>query len=264
MLDIHPAHHAATTWKDFFIHIATIVIGLLIAIGLEQTVEYIHHHHQIAETREALRLEAEANRRDVAQWIVAIRRQHAALDNYLTVLLYLRQHPGTPQAQLPGVLTWHNATDALHTSAWVTARQSSVMALFPEDEVRTYSDFYRHIDLINHANDTLWEDINDARVYAFHDGDPSHMTLQQIDHTMELVRHDLKTLFMLSITVHGLHDDFPDFAQTLTIDELASICNATDLGTDPSLAAPLAQTIQRIDAAGKLKDYFPQANPSSK
>jgi hypothetical protein len=22
MLDIHPAHHAATTWRDFFIHIA--------------------------------------------------------------------------------------------------------------------------------------------------------------------------------------------------------------------------------------------------
>src|ERR1017187_10104742 len=36
MLDIHPAHHAASTWRDFFIHIATIVLGLLIAIGLEQ------------------------------------------------------------------------------------------------------------------------------------------------------------------------------------------------------------------------------------
>jgi hypothetical protein len=42
MLDVHPALHATTTWR-FFIHIATIVIGLLIAIGLEQTVELIHH-----------------------------------------------------------------------------------------------------------------------------------------------------------------------------------------------------------------------------
>jgi hypothetical protein len=39
MLDVHPPHHAASTWRDFFIHIATIVIGLLIAIGLEQTVD---------------------------------------------------------------------------------------------------------------------------------------------------------------------------------------------------------------------------------
>lgn len=42
MLDVHPAHHAATTWREFFIHIATIILGLLIAIGLEQTVELFH------------------------------------------------------------------------------------------------------------------------------------------------------------------------------------------------------------------------------
>jgi hypothetical protein len=29
MLDIHPPHHAASTWRDFFVHIAAIVIGLL-------------------------------------------------------------------------------------------------------------------------------------------------------------------------------------------------------------------------------------------
>jgi hypothetical protein len=38
MLDVHPAHHAASTWRDFFIHIATIVLGLLIAISFEQLV----------------------------------------------------------------------------------------------------------------------------------------------------------------------------------------------------------------------------------
>ena len=53
MLDVHPAHHAATSWKEFFIHIATIVLGLLIAVGLEQTVEYIHHRNEVADTREA-------------------------------------------------------------------------------------------------------------------------------------------------------------------------------------------------------------------
>jgi hypothetical protein len=54
MLDVHPAHHAATTWRDFFIHIATIVLGLLIAISLEQTVEYFHHRHLGAEGHQAL------------------------------------------------------------------------------------------------------------------------------------------------------------------------------------------------------------------
>ena len=52
MLDVHPAHHAASGWKEFFIHIATIVLGLLIAVGLEQSVEYFHHRQELAEVRE--------------------------------------------------------------------------------------------------------------------------------------------------------------------------------------------------------------------
>jgi hypothetical protein len=57
MLDVHPPHAPTHTWRDFLLHIATIVIGLLIAIGLEQSVEYLHHRRQLAETREALRIE---------------------------------------------------------------------------------------------------------------------------------------------------------------------------------------------------------------
>lgn len=34
------------TWKAFFIHIATIVVGLFIAVALEQSVEAISRHHE--------------------------------------------------------------------------------------------------------------------------------------------------------------------------------------------------------------------------
>jgi hypothetical protein len=34
---IHPPHEAAHIWKDFYIDIATIVVDLLIALGLEQS-----------------------------------------------------------------------------------------------------------------------------------------------------------------------------------------------------------------------------------
>jgi hypothetical protein len=61
MLDVHPARHAANTLRDFFIHIATICVGLLIAIGLEQTVEALHHHHERGVLLEEMRAEAERN-----------------------------------------------------------------------------------------------------------------------------------------------------------------------------------------------------------
>jgi hypothetical protein len=61
MLDVHPPEHAAHSWRDFFIHIATIVLGLLIAIGLEQSVEWLHHHHQREQLERDLVVEAKNN-----------------------------------------------------------------------------------------------------------------------------------------------------------------------------------------------------------
>jgi hypothetical protein len=57
MLDVHAPHESIHTWKSFFIHIAAIAVGLLIAVTLEQSVEYLHHRHQLHKSREALRSE---------------------------------------------------------------------------------------------------------------------------------------------------------------------------------------------------------------
>src|SRR5580704_12752226 len=61
MLDVHAPHQTVRTWKDFLIHIAAISIGLLIAVGLEQTVELFHHRHQVAEIRRSLADERRIN-----------------------------------------------------------------------------------------------------------------------------------------------------------------------------------------------------------
>jgi len=55
MLEVHAPQEALHTWKGFFIHIATIVIGLFIAVGLEQTVEFFHHRHLRDQLEEQMR-----------------------------------------------------------------------------------------------------------------------------------------------------------------------------------------------------------------
>src|SRR5579875_757419 len=62
MIDVHAPHETTHTWKDFFIHIATIVVGLLIAIGLEQTVEKIHDAHMRNELQKQLSEQCDGNR----------------------------------------------------------------------------------------------------------------------------------------------------------------------------------------------------------
>jgi hypothetical protein len=54
MLDVHAPHKAIHAWKDFLVHIVAITIGLLIAIGLEQAVESIHHRHQRVQIEQQL------------------------------------------------------------------------------------------------------------------------------------------------------------------------------------------------------------------
>ena len=86
MLDIHPAHHAASTWRDFFIHITTIVLGLLIAIGLEQTVEALHRAHERNVLIEDIHTEAEHNLRVFDDNIKANSQQKAWLRASITAI----------------------------------------------------------------------------------------------------------------------------------------------------------------------------------
>ena len=59
-MEIHKPH-AAKTWKEFFIELGTIVLGILIALSLEQAVENWREHRQYAEARQAMRDELDYN-----------------------------------------------------------------------------------------------------------------------------------------------------------------------------------------------------------
>jgi uncharacterized protein (DUF2267 family) len=96
MLDVHPPHHAATTWRDFLIHIATIVLGLLIAVGLEQTIELIHHRDLANEAREQLRVERFDDERSNELNIFTSERHQRDLRHDLAILRAVRTHTPPP------------------------------------------------------------------------------------------------------------------------------------------------------------------------
>lgn len=77
MIDIHPPQHAPMTLREFFTHLGIVVLGILIAIGLEQTVEYLHHRHQVAELREQMRVEAQNNLPLIRESITRLETQNA-------------------------------------------------------------------------------------------------------------------------------------------------------------------------------------------
>jgi hypothetical protein len=138
MLDVHPPHEAAHTWKDFFIHIATIVIGLIIAVGLEQTVEFLHHRHQIHVARERIREEARVNQRILLEDEHGIERIEANLDR---ALVLVRSSRGAKPA-ITEAPDFTFGLQGFYDEAYSSARESGVLSLMPYDESAMYEDAY--------------------------------------------------------------------------------------------------------------------------
>jgi hypothetical protein len=237
MLDVHPPEHAAHTWRDFFIHIATIVIGLLIAIGLEQSVEYLHHRHLLAETRESLRFEHDINRDITARRVVEFRRFNAVLEGNLADFLYLRQHPGTPLASLPHKINWNGSRDPLEESAWNAARQDNITQLMSSTELHNYETFYSWLDTVGTRFDDFRTALSDARVYTVRDFDPSHLTPQQLDTEIDLTQKAIYMHYNYGTGLWSLAINYPDIPSP-TLTELEAIVheNAADgTGFNPEL-----------------------------
>jgi hypothetical protein len=141
MLDVHPAHHAASTWRDFFIHIATIVLGLIIAVGLEQTVEYVHHLHQARDARRNIQDEVRVNLDILQHNQDELTRSQQQLARNLDLL-----DSGAPDAQILPQLGIAYSMQRRHDSAWNGAKIDGSLALIPPSQIGHANYFYQATD----------------------------------------------------------------------------------------------------------------------
>jgi hypothetical protein len=137
MLDVHAPHKPTHTWKDFFIHIATIVVGLLIAIGLEQTVEHFHERHQLHELRQGALTDARLYLHDVDQ----LRAVNAQQIGDLTVRIeQVRQAIAQHKAPPAPVYKPVPHTNTIRLGNLDAAKASGLVHLLSEDEINSAGD----------------------------------------------------------------------------------------------------------------------------
>src|ERR1700719_2252905 len=145
MIEVHPPHENVNTWRQFFIHIAAITIGLLIAIGLEQTVVYFHHRHQLQEARRELTAELEENRRVLAKNLDAVRKMTAELDANMALLHAAQTSPAPIGSKLVyGLGNFYWPKDA----TWQAVKQNGSLGLMAHDELHYYVYIYEDIAII--------------------------------------------------------------------------------------------------------------------
>lgn len=139
MIDIHPPQHGAMTRREFFTHLGIVILGILIAIGLEQTVEAIHQHQQVREARTMLRRELQDNRRNLAEDISAVDTHLAQLWSDLAVVARARAHKPLPGDEVVYIFP----SESLQSVAWQTVQASNISEHMDPHEFADYGNLYR-------------------------------------------------------------------------------------------------------------------------
>jgi hypothetical protein len=180
MLDVHPPEHAAHNWRDFFIHIVTIVLGLLIAIGLESTVEWMHHRHLVAEARENIHREIAENQQLLPRNLDSLQKDAAQLKQNIETIRILRDHPKDLHGKILYNLYWSGFSDA----AWRTAHDTGALSYMPYDEVQQLSELYGQQQYVSGLGTGLFTEQGKAAGPIFAEGSIEQLTPTEVDRLM--------------------------------------------------------------------------------
>jgi hypothetical protein len=260
MLDVHAPHAGIHTWSDFLIHIATIVIGLLIAVGLEQTVEYLHHRDQVAEIRESLSLERRFNINRFAVIGDEFHRFVPKLETNLAVFQYLRSHPNAPTADWPRKLDWLSMNLSFLDTAWITAQQSTIIQYMPRAEVKRDAELYRRLRDASATIDDAQRALNQARRFAIQDPDPSHLSIAQLERQIDLTEDVLLQYALIARAQNNLAARFSDFRPSLGRDDAYGILHATTDPDDQKAISALYERIERMESSDRAASTVGESN----
>ena len=144
MLEVHPPEESIHSWRDFFIHIATIVVGLLIAVGLEQTVETIHRAQERRELIETMDHESNQVLREARSSVAAMNQQ---IESLTARSLVVRDSvwsgkpiPAEIQDGKRGLLHGHDSFDYPDDPLWRQSKAGGVTALLPAEQRGAYAE----------------------------------------------------------------------------------------------------------------------------
>jgi hypothetical protein len=137
MSDIRFVRHVTRHWKEFFVQIVAIAIGLLLALALDRIVGYFHERHQLAQARRDLRLEIEENRHAWERNVAEVQRVQKELAIDLTVIQALQSN-----SSATGQLDYSENFYAIIDGPWQAVRQNGSLSLMPNDELQTYAWFH--------------------------------------------------------------------------------------------------------------------------
>jgi hypothetical protein len=142
-MEIHKPK-AAHNWREFFIEIGTIVVGILIALSLEQMVEALHERGLAREAREAIDAEMQAN----VDRIAYRQRQQPCIDRRLKEITGLLADWGRGKAPPPGLVIGDPGDVPMVQQRWQANLNSGRFSRQPATDQDKQAAFYTQLAIL--------------------------------------------------------------------------------------------------------------------
>jgi hypothetical protein len=137
-MEIHPPHGAIHSVKDFLIHLLAITIGLLLALTLESTVEWIHHRRLAHEAEANLRTEIADNQREIAQVLQELPGSQKRLETIVSAMRQFEVKRNTPIHNLSYSYVLHT----LSVTSWNTTNSTGAISYMEYAKAKQYTEVY--------------------------------------------------------------------------------------------------------------------------
>ena len=190
-MEIHPPEHPILSLKEFFVHIGTVTIGILIALSLEGLLEWSHHQHLIREARENIRTEMEDNQREISSYLGGtskIREDHQA------VLKWIADIEKSRKSSIHSLTVNFNRAD-LNNASWTTAQAVGALGLMNYAEVKRDAAVYQLQDeflrLQNRAEDAS---ISALVLFTANSEDPGRASGNELQEEKNRIENSLAAL----------------------------------------------------------------------
>ncbi len=206
MLDVHPPEHGIHGVRDFAIHLMTITVGLLIALGLENAVEAMHHRHQRKEAEATLRQEIADNQGKLSRILESSKTTH---DNMVRTLLFLQARRDGERGN-PSGISFSFSETPLESTGWRTALATGAISYMEPADVRKFAGAYQEQQLFEEAEVRALEHIERLDTFIPQKPDPTKLNPKDLVDAIPDVRNVMADLSAMQDIGRGTLDTYAE------------------------------------------------------
>jgi len=209
VLDVHAPHEPIIGWKDFLLHLFTITVGLLIALGLEGLVEWQHHRHLVHEAQASLHGEIERNANSLKSTLDQLHKEEADLKHDAEVLKGVIATGKMPKHES---MTIGFAIKSFDGVAWKTAQDTGAASYMSYGEAQEYADIYLTQDELADAEHIAARDTIVSLAPFMNssdsDPDPTRAQAEEIKGKIEVLQGQLLLVESLMVSLDKEYTKF--------------------------------------------------------